>query len=134
MLPHNHFLIAAIAISISSAFFSKSLPEVIIWIIVGGFVSAMVDVDVVAITYWKSRKNEGLKTFRNPVELFRNYSLFIDTITETGILKMGMVTHMVISILFILLFYVFWSEYFVPVLVGITTHILSDIPNIRRLT
>ena len=133
MLPHNHFLIAALSIFLLSILlFPQSPSELARWILVGGIISALIDMDVVALVYWKSRSDNRLRPFRNPAELYKNYGLFMDRITESGILSLGIKTHLIISILIILIFYAI-PEFFVPVFIAVVTHILSDVPSIQRL-
>ncbi len=132
MLPHNHFLIAAFAIFLLSALLFPLTPSKLAkWILVGGIVSALIDLDVVALVYWKSKTDTKLKPFRKPTELYKNYSVFLKTIAESGILKTGIKTHLIISALVILISYTI-PEYFIPVFIAVVTHILSDLPEARH--
>jgi hypothetical protein len=56
----------------------------------------------------------------------------MDTITDTGVLGTGLKTHLISSAAIILLCRLFASDYFVPISVAVLSHILSDIPNMRR--
>lgn len=135
MLPHKHFLIAALFIFVAViAFFSRMESiEVIKWVIVGGFISAAIDLDVYTIVLLKAGKENKLKSFRNPIEIYRNYKTFMDTIFATGVAKIGLITHLVFPIFIILVFYFLFSDYFIPVVIGVLSHIISDLPNFKRL-
>jgi uncharacterized membrane protein YagU involved in acid resistance len=135
MLPHSHFIIASLIIApVSLIFFpEKSATEVGKWILVGGLLSSAIDIDIVALVFLKSRKENRLKPFRNPLKIYREFGLFMDTITETGVLRLGLLTHFTLSIFLISIFYLFPSEYFVPASLGVLSHIASDIPNLQRL-
>lgn len=135
MLPHNHFLIAALVIAPVRIFLfpERSLAEIVNWILIGGILSASIDLDIYALVLLKSRKESRLKPFRNPLEIYRNFRLFMDTIFKTGLWKLGLVTHLTLSALLILLSYIFYSVYFIPVALGVVSHIISDMPNLRRI-
>ncbi len=135
MLPHNHFLIASIVITIVGILFfpEKSAIEIGKWILFGGLLSAAIDFDVCALTILKSKKEKRLKPFTNPIEIYRKFNQFMDAITETGVLKTGLKIHLLSSILFILIFYFFINNYFIPVTLGVVSHLISDIPNLQRL-
>ncbi len=134
MLPHNHFLIAGLVIApVGIVLFpEKSIAEIGKWVLIGGLLSSAIDLDVYALTILKSRKEKRLKPFRNPFEIYRNFGLFMDTIFETGLWKIGGVMHFILSTLLVLLSYIFSSAYFIPVALGVISHIISDIPNLRR--
>jgi hypothetical protein len=135
MLPHYHFLITVIILLPFIAIFYPELSytEIVYWIIIGGIISIIIDFDVIFMTYIKSDKEEKLKQFKKPQKLFKNFKQFMDVITELGILKKVMITHIISSILIILLFYFFINHYVVPVSIAVIIHIISDIPNIKRL-
>ena len=124
MLPHKHFLISAAA----AAPFSLHHPE---WILVSGLASAAIDMDVVALVWLKSGEEDSLKQFRNPVNIFSRYELFMKTIDETGVLKTALKTHFVISALMAGLSLLFFKSLVVLASIGVVTHILSDIPLLR---
>lgn len=135
MLLHYHFIIAVIIIfPFIVLFYSElSYTEILYWLITGGLISIIIDFDVIFMSYIKSNKKEKLKQFRNPLNIFNNFKHFMNIIDEEGILKNAMITHFIFSIFFILLFYFFINNFFVPVSIGIITHIISDIPNIKRI-
>ena len=74
-----------------------------------------------------------MRPFRNPLEIYRKFKLFMNTITDTGVQKTALKTHLVFSVIILSFFYLFTNAYFVPVVLGIASHLLSDIPNVRRL-
>ena len=125
MLPHQHFLIAAAA----AAPFSLHHPE---WILVSGLVSAAVDTDVVVLVYLNAGKHESLRQFVNPINIFRWFGLFMQAISDTGILKTAMKTHIAVSAAVIAVSFIFFKGLLLPVSIGVVSHILSDIPNISK--
>ena len=135
MLPHNHFLIAGLVIAPVAAVLypEKTILEISEWVLVGGLVSSAVDLDIVALVLLKSKQEPRLRPFRNPLEIYRKFKLFMNTITDTGVQKTALKTHLVFSVIILSFFYLFTNAYFVPVVLGIASHLLSDIPNVRRL-
>ncbi|MBI5044293.1 MAG: hypothetical protein HZC10_10810, partial [Nitrospirae bacterium] len=95
MLPHNHFIISGFAAVPIAVLLSPDKP-IIEWALISGLLSAAIDYDVYILVLLKSGKEDRLKPFRNPLEIFRKYKLFMDTITETGVLKIGLKTHLII--------------------------------------
>jgi len=79
MLPHNHFLIAGLVIApIGIVLFpEKSIGGIGEWVLIGGLLSSAIDLDVAAITILRSKKEKRLKPFRNPVEIYRKFKLFM---------------------------------------------------------
>lgn len=136
MLPHNHLIIAGIAIApISALYFpDKSTAEIAEWVLVGGLASSVIDLDILALTLLKAKNEPRLRQFRNPLMIYRKFKLFMDMITETGVLKTGLKTHLIVSALLMLLVYYFSSAYFVPVALGVLSHMLSDLQNVRRIS
>jgi len=64
MLPHNHFLIAGLTIYPATIILFPEKPPVEIWqwVLIGGVVSAVIDLDIIAIVYLKSKKRKPIKT------------------------------------------------------------------------
>lgn len=136
MLPHSHFLIAS-AVIVPTAFIGypdKSVQEIGAWVAAGGLASAAIDLDIVALVLIRSRRETRLVPFRSLIEIHRRFALFMDTITETGVLRTGLKTHLLTSAVIISLSYLFAHAYAVPVVAGVTSHILSDLQYLRRLT
>lgn len=103
------------------------------WALSGGLLSAAIDLDVYAAVLLKSKKQVRLRPFRSLLKIHRKFKAFMDTIAETGVLKSGMISHFILSLAFIFLSYFFWNAYFIPVTLGVVSHIISDIPNILRV-
>lgn len=135
MLPHNHFLIAGVAASaVAAAFYpQKPISEIGEFVLASGIISSIIDLDIYCLVLIKSNSNEQLKPFRNPIEMYKKFSLFMDKIFETNIIKIGMVTHPASFIFIILIGYLFLPKYFIPAVIGVSSHIISDIPNLLRL-
>ena len=126
MLPHKHFLISAAVM----APFSIKTPE---WILVAGLTSAVIDLDVIALVWVNAGKHDNLMQFKNPINIFSRFKVFMETIHKTGVLKYAMMTHFLLAALVAITAGIFCRPYLIPVAVGAVTHILSDIPNMRLL-
>jgi hypothetical protein len=109
------------------------MGEICEWVFIGGLLSSAIDLDVYILTILKSKKEKRLKPFRNPFEIYRKFKLFMDTITETGLLKIVLKIHLFSSTLIIFICYLFLNSYLIPVTLGVVSHLISDIPNLRRL-
>jgi hypothetical protein len=135
MLPHNHFAISGLTIAAVTyaAYPEKSIMDISKWALFGGILSAAVDLDVVILVYLKSQKDRRLRRFRNIVNIFRDFNGFKDVMAETGVLKTGMISHIILSAVLVVFFYLFSGDFFIPALLGITTHLITDVPNYRRL-
>ncbi len=135
MLPQKHFLVSALVITpIAVVLFPElTVVEVGLWVLFGGLFSAAIDLDIVALVFLKSKNEDRLKPFRDPLEINRNFDLFMDTIYETGILKIAMTTHLVLAAFFISVVYLTSIAYFIPIALGVVSHLVSDIPNYRRV-
>lgn len=135
MLPHNHFISAgAVIYAVAIILFpGKPVAEIIEWILFGGVLSAAIDLDVFALVLLKSSQENRLKPFRNPIEIYRNFRSFMNVVFKTGLWKIGLITHLILCILLVLLSHLFLNAYFIPATLGVISHIISDIPNLRRL-
>lgn len=134
MLPHNHFLIA-ISVILPVAIVlvpEKSGIEIGKWLLAGGLISSAIDLDAYFFVLLKSRREQRLRPFRNPLEIYRKFGLFMDTIAKTGILRICLKTHTLISMFAVLMFYFFGNDYLIPVVLGAASHLISDIPNLRH--
>lgn len=135
MLPHKHFLISGLTIFLAAIllFPEKSVIGIGEWVLIGGLLSSAIDLDIYILVLLKSRSESRLKPFRNPLEIYRNFGLFMDTIFKTGLWKIGLITHLALSVLIVILFYLFSNTYFIPIVLGVVSHIITDIPNLQRL-
>lgn len=136
MLPDRHFLVASLIILsfILILYPEKSLIEIGEWILIGGVISSAIDLDVIALVFLKSKEEYRLKPFRNLLLIYQKFDLFMDTIIKTGILRTVIKTHLISSCLILLLFYFFSNIYFIPVMLGVISHLVSDIPNLLKVT
>jgi len=134
MLPHNHFLIAGAVIAPAAMALSPELPprEIVEWTLIGGILSAAIDLDVVAIIMLRSRKEQRLRQFRSLFAIYRHFGLFMDTIAETGVLRTAMITHISLAVMLLLACALLSPHYLVPVALAVLSHIASDIPNVIR--
>lgn len=93
----------------------------------------IIDLDILVLVLARSRKEPLLKIYRNPLRIFSNFKDFMNAITKTGVLKTGMITHLLGSAIVLLIAAHFLKPYVLPIMLGIISHIVSDIPNLRRL-
>lgn len=129
MLPHNHFLIAVLAIF--PAALAISPGNLLEWALVGGIFSAAIDLDVYALVLLKSGKEPKLRQFRNPINIYKNFRAFMGTVAGTGIPRIGMKTHLLVPALATVL--AFPGAYFVPIALASASHLLSDVPNLHMV-
>lgn len=130
MLPHKHFLIAAIIAAPAAMVFAPGRPVINTgeWMLVSGIVSAAIDLDIYTLVLIRSGKKNELKPFRSLAELYRSFDHFMDTIIQTGVRRTAIKTHFIVSIALVVLSYVFWKAYLIPVAIGVASHIISDVP------
>lgn len=136
MLPHNHFVIACLVIvpALLLLFPGMALVDVFSWALFGGFLSAAIDIDVYALVILKSHDDSRLKMFVNPFEIYKNFESFMNLIFETGLWRAVLITHLAFSAIIILLFYFYLDAYFVPAMLAVVSHLVSDLSNLRRVT
>ncbi len=134
MLPHKHFTIAGLAITPIALLMSpaKTFTEILEWVIAGGLISALLDLDLVALVNIKSKSVEALRPFRRPRTIFRQFGKFMGVVTETGVLGTAMKTHWLIAIIIATAFYFGYISLYIPVLIGLLSHLATDLPNIGR--
>ncbi len=135
MLPHYHAIIAAITVLIISLIFFQDLSiiEIFIWIVVGSVVAALIDIDAIILVKIKSKREPALQRFQSFKAIANDFNAFINTMGETGTLKTILVTHVIFSLIIVLLFYLILESYVVPVIFGVLTHLLTDIKYIKKI-
>jgi Mn2+/Fe2+ NRAMP family transporter len=125
MLPHKHFIISGFFIAILALIARLDVKTALLWILVGGFVSMIIDIDsIVLLAFTRNRKLMRFKSFK---EIFLNFDGLISAFRETGKLMLLSATHSMISIVIVVITLLFFSSYLVPVLVGVISHLLSDL-------
>ena len=124
MLPHKHFLIAGGLAAIAAFFFQTSLFEGVVWVVIAGIVSVLIDIDaVVAVNVSKQLREE----FSNPLDMFRKYEGLLEELKGTGIINILMVTHVILSAAALIVTFVYFEAYLVSVLIGVFSHLLVDV-------
>jgi len=134
MLPHKHFIIAG-AVAGPAAFVLTPEPTPALaaaWVAVAGVVSALIDADVLALVQIRAGGHALLKPFRNPIEIFRRFDAFMDALADTGTLRIAMATHFMLAALAVALSYLYLGSYFLPAVIGVVSHLASDVPNMKR--
>lgn len=131
MMPHKHFIVSTIfVVLIIWLFFpSFSYTQILIWIIIAGIFSIIVDFDSAFLLY--TSKDKKLKPFKNFFYLNRHFNQFMKIIAKNGIMKTALRTHIILSVIYVLIAYFFIYSYFIPISIGVASHLLSDIPNLR---
>ena len=125
MLPHKHFLISGFFIAILALIVRLDAKTAVLWILIGGLVSAFIDIDSLLLLIFT--RDMRLKRFGSLKSMFLNYDELIHVLGKTGKLRFLAITHSMISIAIIIITLFFFSSYLVPVLVGIISHLLSDL-------
>lgn len=135
MLPQNHLVIAIIVIIPAALilFPGLSLFQLLLWVVLGGAVAALIDMDIIIIVFQRAKKDERLRPYTNIRSVSKDFKGFVDTITETGVLRIGLMTHVLVSVTVIVLFHLFLSDLLFPVVIGVVTHLVTDVPYIGKL-
>jgi hypothetical protein len=130
MVPHKHFLIAAIIAAPAALVFAPESPVINTgeWMLISGIVSAAIDLDIYALVFIRSRKKDELKPFRSLRQLYSRFDHFMDTIIQTGVRRISITTHCIVSIVLVVVSYFFWKTYCMPVAIGVSSHIICDMP------
>ena len=133
MLPHKHFLFAIVVILVASFIFFPQLSfiDLVLWVVIGGIMSAAVDLDVMVLLN-VIKLPPKLKKYKKPLGVFEDYKGFMKALCETGVIRKVIVTHIAISAVFILIFYFFANVYFVPVVLGVLSHLITDVKGVRE--
>lgn len=133
MLPYKHFLTSTLVIAPIALSMGKSAEEIGLWVLIGGVVSMVIDLDVLTITIFKSKTEPKLKPFVSLLEIHKKYKQFMDTAFETGVLKIVAKTHLISFALIILLSYFYFYQYFIPITIGVVFHSINDLPVFWRV-
>ncbi len=130
MLTHIHFVVAMIAVLVAEFIISpeRSAGDMLFLSIAAGFISALMDLDVVILVHIKSKHNEKLRQFRNPVKIYREFDSFLRISSELQLLRYTLASHILFSALILLLSYMFFEWFFMPSALGIVSHLITDIP------
>jgi len=134
MLPHKHFIIAGALAGPAALILSpETTPATVAaWVAVAGIVSAAIDTDVLALVFIRSGSRPGLRPYVNPIEIFRRFDAFMDALADTGTLRIAMVTHFLLAAIAVALSYQYLGNRFLPAVIGVVTHLISDLPNMKR--
>jgi hypothetical protein len=122
---------ALAAVPVAAVAYPQNYPAIATCALITGAVSAAIDIDVV---FWVAVKGVSIPSFRrfyNPIRIFTEFKLFMRTLTDTGVIRSAMASHITIFLVLPFVAYHFWPAYFLPISIAVVTHFLSDIPNIR---
>ena len=76
--------------------------------------------------YVKSLRDDELRKFRNPLKIIRDYGEFMKILLKKGILKTGLKTHPLLSLIIILVSFLMVKSLLIPVLLGVISHLFAD--------
>ena len=74
-----------------------------------------------------------MRIYRNLFTIFGNFRQFKETLAETGLLRYGMITHILFSATGLLTVYLLLPTFFIPVTIGVLSHIITDLPNVKKI-
>lgn len=131
MMPHKHFLVSTILIIFVVLFFFPTLSPIqfLVWILLAGIFSVIVDIDMLILI--PLSRDKKILPYRNFSYLNNHFNQFMKLISKNGIMKTSLKTHILLSLFFIATAYFFINTYFIPIIIGVISHLLSDIPNLR---
>ena len=119
------------AVPVAAFVYPQNYPAIAGCALIAGAVSAAIDPDVVFWVFIKGITIPSFRRFYNPIKIFTEFKLFMQTLTDTGVIKLAMASHILIFLGLPFLAYRFWPAYLLPISIAVVTHFLSDIPNIR---
>jgi hypothetical protein len=132
MLPHNHFIISTLTIGPVAIVYAGKVEVVFLWVLVGGLVSMVMDLDVIILVFFRSGAEKRLQPYRNPVLIFREFDRFMTVLKETGLRDTVLKTHFITSAVIPPIFYFLWPAVIIPVALGVISHLFSDLAHINR--
>jgi len=132
MLPHNHFIVSTLTVAPVAVVYSGNVETVFLWVLVGGLVSMVMDLDVIILVFLRSGAEKRLLPYRNPLLIFRDFDRFMIVLQETGVRDTVLKTHFMTSALIPPLFYFLWPAVIIPVALAVTSHLLTDLADIHR--
>jgi len=129
MMPQYHSVIAAVVTAVVSLalYPGNSHVTLLVWVVASAIVAAVIDLDVMAHVAVAAKHDPGLKRWTDPRNVGKDFRGFIEALRAKGILKRAGVTHLVISIAFILLTWSLSPSLLVPVSIGVATHLATDL-------
>ena len=133
MMPQYHAVIAAVVTAAvgSTLFPDNSITTLLVWVAVSAVVAAVIDLDVMAHVARAAKRDPALKHWTDPRNVGKDFRGFIEALRAKGILRMAGATHMGISIAFILIAWLLSPDLLVPVLIGVVTHLATDVQYLR---
>jgi len=132
MLPHNHFIVSTLTIAPVAIVYAGKIEVVFLWVLVGGLVSIVMDLDVIILVFLRSRTEKRLQPYRNPVLIFREFDRFMTVLQETGVRDTVLKTHFMSAAVIPPIFYFLWPAVTIPVALGVLSHLLGDLADINR--
>jgi len=132
MLPHAHLIIAAITIAPVAFTLFGGYKLVILWVIVGGLTTLLMDLNAFTLVLVFARSHESLRPYCNPFRIYRDFAGFMTTMAEADTLNTVYRFNLITGAVAPIIVYLFWPGLAVPVVLGVLTHLLSDVPGLRK--
>ena len=82
MLPHAHLIIAAITIAPVAFTLFGGYQLVILWVIVGGLTTLLMDLNAFTLVLVFARSHERLRPYCNPFRIYRDFTGFLTTMAR----------------------------------------------------
>jgi hypothetical protein len=132
MLPHNHFIVSTLTIGPVAIVYTGNVETVLLWVVVGGLVSMVMDLDVVVLVFLRSNEEKRLQPYRNPLLIYKDFDRFMIVLQETGVRDTVLKTHFMTSALIPPIFYFLWPAVIIPVALEVISHLLTDLADIHK--
>ena len=132
MLPHVHLIIAAITIAPVAFTLFGGYQLLILWVIVGGLTTLLMDLNAFTLVLVLARSHESLRPYCNPFRIYSDFAGFMTAMAETGTLNTVFTFNLISGAIAPIIVYLVWPALAVPVVLGILTHLLSDVPRLRK--
>ena len=132
-MPQYHAVIAAAATAVVGLILypSNALSTLLVWVVASAAVAAVIDFDVMAHVARAAKHDGSLKRWTDPRNVGRDFGGFIEALRAKGLLKRAGVTHVAISAAFLVVTGFLAPSLLVPVLVGVVTHLVTDVRYLR---
>ena len=136
MMPQNHFLVAAVitVVAIVSLYPDLDLPEAALWVVVSGVVAAVIDLDVILLVRWKAKDDPELRPYTDIRVVARDLRAMLRLLHQKGLLVKIAVPHLISATIMTMAAYFIAPSYFIPVVIGAWSHIVSDVPYVWSVT
>ncbi len=132
-MPQHHAAIAAVAAAAAGLAMVPGHPvaTLLAWVAASAAAAAVIDLDVMAHVGWAARTDASLARWTDPRNVGGDFGGFIGALRAKGLLRRAGATHLAISAAIALITWLLAPPLLVPVLVGVLTHLASDLRYLR---